>query len=71
MNIKELQAHPVFKADRNRIYNDALNLAIFKSNSTDPASAYINGSPSLNGKAKFKIEPKIIEFRVHYVTNVR
>ncbi|CDW91670.1 starch binding domain-containing protein [Stylonychia lemnae] len=30
MGIRQLQDHPVFKADRNRIYDDALNLAISK-----------------------------------------
>jgi len=30
MGIRQLQEHPIFKADRNRIYDEALNLAISK-----------------------------------------
>ena len=47
----------MFKADRNRIYEDALNLA--------------KGiTKSKGGKGIGKIDPEIMEFRVHYITNV-
>ena len=56
MTIKELKSFPLFKANSKAIYEQALNMAIQKS----------------NGKAKLsKLDPKIIEFRVHYVTNVK
>ena len=60
MSIKEIQNQPIFKADRNRIYNEALGLAKnfdSKVKSVKPTS--------------HSLDIQVIEFRVHYVTSVR
>lgn len=55
-SIKDLQNLPLFKADKQRIYDEALSLA----KSQAATKQY--------GKL---VDPQVIEFRVHYVTSVR
>ena len=56
MNFKDLRNLPLFKADKQRIFDEALGLAKNK------------GSGKQYGKL---VDPQVIEFRVHYVTSVR
>eukprot|EP00347_Sterkiella_histriomuscorum_P015445 403357005 len=70
MSLKELQNYPIFKADRNRIYQEAIDLAVDKTNQQYTSKMRSkNGIKANESKQQKLIDPLIIEFRVHYVTN--
>ena len=65
MDIKGLNNFPLFKANKNKILDEALAMAA----SGKKDQKYVTGGRYSKGSG-YRLEPVAVEFRVHYITSV-